>query len=153
MKPFSSTSLALAALSIAPFLASCGKTEELSSPTETPPAFVLPPATATAATTAAVSAAPGPPKPSGPLASALHPALLDPSKASETAPATFKAKFTTTKGDFVVTTHRDWSPNGADRFYNLVKMGFYDDTRFFRAIDGFMVQFGINGDPMVSSKW
>ena len=49
--------------------------------------------------------------------------------------------------------HRDWSPNGADRFYNLVKMGFYDDVRFFRAIDGFMVQFGISGDPAVSSKW
>jgi peptidyl-prolyl cis-trans isomerase A (cyclophilin A) len=83
----------------------------------------------------------------------VHPDLLDPSKANEKAPAVFKAKFTTTKGDFVIEVHRDWAPNGADRFYNLVKMGFFDDTRFFRAIDGFMVQFGISGDPAVSSKW
>jgi peptidyl-prolyl cis-trans isomerase A (cyclophilin A) len=86
-------------------------------------------------------------------ASVVHPDLLDPSKATSKAPATYKAKFATTKGDFVVEVHRDWSPNGADRFYNLVKMGFYDDTRFFRAVDGFMVQFGISGDPAVSSKW
>jgi peptidyl-prolyl cis-trans isomerase A (cyclophilin A) len=89
----------------------------------------------------------------GPLASTLHPKLLDPTNAKETAPALFKAKFTTTKGDFVIEVHRDWSPNGADRFYNLVKLGFYDDTRFFRAVDGFMVQFGINGDPAVNAKW
>ncbi len=49
--------------------------------------------------------------------------------------------------------HRDWAPNGADRFYNLVKLGFFDDTRFFRAISGFMVQFGIPGDPQVAAKW
>jgi peptidyl-prolyl cis-trans isomerase A (cyclophilin A) len=48
---------------------------------------------------------------------------------------------------------RDWAPNGADRFYNLVKNGFYDNVRFFRVIPGFMVQFGINGDPQLSSKW
>jgi peptidyl-prolyl cis-trans isomerase A (cyclophilin A) len=89
----------------------------------------------------------------GPLASVTHPDLLDPSKAKETAPAVFKAKLTTTKGDFVIEVHRDWSPKGADRFYNLVKMGFFDDTRFFRAIDGFMVQFGLSGDPAVNTKW
>jgi peptidyl-prolyl cis-trans isomerase A (cyclophilin A) len=90
---------------------------------------------------------------SGQLASILHPDLLDPSKATSKAPDAFKAKFTTTKGDFVVQVHRDWSPNGADRFYNLVKIGFFDDARFFRAIDGFMVQFGISGDPAVAKKW
>jgi peptidyl-prolyl cis-trans isomerase A (cyclophilin A) len=90
---------------------------------------------------------------SGPLAHLTHPDLLDPSKATAQAPAVFKAKLTTTKGDVVVEIHRDWSPNGADRFYNLVKMGFYDDTRFFRAVDGFMIQWGISGDPMVSAKW
>lgn len=89
----------------------------------------------------------------GPLASTTHPALLDPSKASEKAPATFKARFTTTKGDFVVEVHRDWAPNGADRFYNLVKLGFYDDVRIFRAVEAFMVQFGISGDPAVTAKW
>jgi peptidyl-prolyl cis-trans isomerase A (cyclophilin A) len=100
----------------------------------------------TTPTTAAVSA---PAKPS----TGKGVAQLDPAKATEKAPDQFKAKFTTTKGDFVIEVHRDWSPNGADRFYNLVKMGFYDDTRFFRAIDGFMVQFGINGDPAVNTKW
>jgi peptidyl-prolyl cis-trans isomerase A (cyclophilin A) len=83
----------------------------------------------------------------------VHPDLLDPSKAKDRAPDTFQAKFVTTKGDFVVEVHRDWAPNGADRFFNLVKMGFYDDTRFFRAIDGFMVQLGISGDPAVNAKW
>ncbi len=62
-------------------------------------------------------------------------------------------KFDTSKGAFVVEVNRAWSPNGADRFYNLVKNGFYDDTRFFRVIPGFMVQFGINGDPAVSAPW
>ena len=51
------------------------------------------------------------------------------------------------------TVHRDWAPIGADRFYNLVKNGFYDDVRFFRVIDGFMVQFGINGNPAVAAAW
>ena len=83
----------------------------------------------------------------------MHPDLLDPSKFTATAPAVFKAQFTTTKGDFVVEVHRDWAPNGADRFYNLVKSGYFDDTRFFRAVDGFMVQFGISGDPAVNDKW
>jgi peptidyl-prolyl cis-trans isomerase A (cyclophilin A) len=119
-------------------------------------------ATTSATATPAASAAKRPeltatpaaaPASSGPLASTTHPDLLDPSKASAKAPDVFKAKFTTTKGDVVVEVHRAWAPNGADRFYNLVKMGFYDDTRFFRAIDGFMVQFGISGDPTVSTKW
>jgi len=106
--------------------------------------------TAGAATTAA---APVTPKPSGPLASTLHPDLLDPSKFTAKAPDVFQAAFTSTAGDFVIEVHRDWAPNGADRFYNLVKSGFFDDTRFFRVMGGFMVQFGINGDPAVASKW
>jgi peptidyl-prolyl cis-trans isomerase A (cyclophilin A) len=93
------------------------------------------------------------PTSSSPPAHVTHPDLLDPSKASAKAPDVFKAKFTTTKGDFVIEVHRDWSPNAADRFFNLVQMGFYDDTRFFRDVSGFMVQWGINGDPMVASKW
>ncbi len=72
---------------------------------------------------------------------------------NEKAPDTFKAKFETTKGDFVIEVHRDWSPRGADRFYNLVKHGYYDDCRFFRVLDGFMAQVGIHGDPKVSSVW
>src|SRR3954468_22880833 len=79
--------------------------------------------------------------------------LANPAALTETAPATYKAKFDTSKGVFVVQVNRDWAPNGADRFYNLVKNGFFDNTRFFRVIPGFMVQFGINGDPKVSEVW
>jgi len=74
-------------------------------------------------------------------------------KSSLTAPAVFKARFETTKGPFVMEVHRDWAPIGADRFYYLVKNGFFDDTRFFRAIEGFMVQFGLSGDPKLSGVW
>ena len=81
--------------------------------------------------------------------------LLDPASPAmnRTAPDVFKAKFETSQGDFVVEVHRDWAPLGADRFYNLVDNGFYDDCRFFRVIRGFMAQFGINGDPEVSKAW
>jgi peptidyl-prolyl cis-trans isomerase A (cyclophilin A) len=81
------------------------------------------------------------------------PALATPSALHEQAPATYKVTFDTSKGPFVVEVHRDWAPVGADRFYNLVKNGFYNNTRFFRVISGFMVQFGINGDPAISSQW
>jgi len=80
-------------------------------------------------------------------------ALLNPSKANEKAPAAFKAKFKTTKGDFTIEVTRAWAPLGADRFYNLVKAGYFTDLAFFRVISGFMVQFGIHGDPAVSAKW
>ncbi len=80
-------------------------------------------------------------------------ALKNPAALNETAPATFNVKFDTSAGAFVVKVHRDWAPRGADRFYNLVKNGFYDDCRFFRVISGFMVQFGINGDPDVMNAW
>jgi peptidyl-prolyl cis-trans isomerase A (cyclophilin A) len=79
--------------------------------------------------------------------------LANPSALKETAPATYKVRFETSKGAFVVDVTRDWAPNGADRFYNLVKNGFYDGVRFFRIIDGFMAQFGINGDPKISAAW
>jgi peptidyl-prolyl cis-trans isomerase A (cyclophilin A) len=81
------------------------------------------------------------------------PALLDPSLASDEAPESFKVKFVTTKGDFVIEVTRDWAPNGADRFYNLVKIGYFRNMAFFRNIAGFMVQFGIHGDPAVNAKW
>src|SRR5882672_496446 len=93
--------------------------------------------------------------PRAPLPEPPHhdPSELDPSRAKDRAPEVFRARFATTQGDFVVEVHRSWAPNGADRFYNLIKMGVYDDTRFFRAIDGFMVQFGIAGDPKVAPSW
>jgi peptidyl-prolyl cis-trans isomerase A (cyclophilin A) len=79
--------------------------------------------------------------------------LKTPAQLTEAAPATYKAGFDTSAGKFVITVHRDWAPNGADRFFNLVKNGFYDETRFFRVVPDFMVQFGINGDPAVASAW
>ncbi|HEU5397154.1 MAG TPA: peptidylprolyl isomerase [Verrucomicrobiae bacterium] len=79
--------------------------------------------------------------------------FADPSKLTATAPDTFKAQFDTTKGKFTVEVTRALAPNGADRFYNLVKSGFFTDVAFFRVIPGFMCQFGIHGDPNVSAKW
>ncbi len=79
--------------------------------------------------------------------------LTDPSKATAIAPAVYKVKFDTTKGAFVMTVHREWAPKGADRFYNLVKAGYFKDIGFFRAIDNFMVQFGIHGTPKLNTVW
>src|SRR2546425_2917894 len=79
--------------------------------------------------------------------------LRSPASLTEQAPATFKVNFDTSAGPFVMEVHRDWAPNGADRFYNLVKNGFYDDIRFFRVIPGFMAQFGIHGTPAIQSAW
>lgn len=79
--------------------------------------------------------------------------LPGPDEAKEQAPEKFRVKFETTKGDFVVEVNRAWSPNGADRFYNLAKVGYFKDIAIFRAIKGFMFQFGIHGDPEVSKVW
>ena len=79
--------------------------------------------------------------------------LANPASLTEQAPARYKTKFETSKGVFVLEVTRAWAPRGADRFYNLVKNGFFDQARFFRVISGFMVQFGINGDPAISAKW
>jgi len=92
------------------------------------------------------------PPPSGPP---VNPLLLNPRSPEMMgkAPGQFKVQFETTKGQFVIHFHRDWAPLGVDRFYNLVKAGYYDDTRFFRVINGFMAQFGINGNPKVNTAW
>lgn len=82
-----------------------------------------------------------------------NPAMLKPSLAAETAPESYKVKLETTKGDFVIEVTRAWAPNGADRFYNLVKIGYYDGAVFFRVIDGFMAQVGLHGDPAVQAAW
>ena len=79
--------------------------------------------------------------------------LRTPSQLNERAPDSYKVRFETSKGVFIIEVHRAWAPLGADRFYNLVKNGFYDDCRFFRVLDGFMAQFGINGDPSLMTAW
>lgn len=77
-----------------------------------------------------------------------------PEQATLEAPAEFKVRFTTSRGAFVVRVVRDWSPNGATRFYNLVKLGFYDGSRFFRVVPGFVAQWGIHADgEAVMSRW
>jgi len=65
----------------------------------------------------------------------------------------FKVKFETSAGGFVVEVHRDWAPVGAQRFEELVKAEYYDGNRFFRVLPGFVVQFGLNGDPEVTAQW
>jgi peptidyl-prolyl cis-trans isomerase A (cyclophilin A) len=84
---------------------------------------------------------------------ALATDLMQPSKLAEKAPDTFKVRFDTTKGPVTIEVTRSQAPNGADRFYNLVKGGYFKDIAFFRVIPGFMAQFGIHGDPKVSAAW
>src|SRR5262249_16886893 len=83
----------------------------------------------------------------------IKPPTSNPASLREQTPATYKVRFDTTKGPFVVEVTRAWAPRGADRFYNLVKNGFYDNVRFSRVISGFMVQFGINSDPAIMANW
>lgn len=71
----------------------------------------------------------------------------------EHAPDVYKVKFESSKGDFVVQINKEWAPLGAERFFQLVQSGFYDQARFFRVLPGFMVQFGINADPKTSALW
>ena len=96
----------------------------------------------TVAPTVAPTTAPSPLRP-----------LLDPPHATEQAPDRFRVRFETTTGPFVIEVTRAWAPRGADRFYNLVRVGYYDDVAFFRVIENFMVQLGIHGDPAVNAAW
>ena len=79
--------------------------------------------------------------------------MADEPAPAEKAPETYQVLFETSKGNFTVEVHREWSPNGADRFHKLVESGFYDECRFFRVLPGFMVQWGINGDPEIQKDW
>ncbi len=80
-------------------------------------------------------------------------ALMHPASLNAKAPATFHVDFKTTAGNFTVAVTRAWSPHGADRFYNLVKHGFYDGNEFFRVVPGFVVQFGLSANPAVTAVW
>jgi peptidyl-prolyl cis-trans isomerase A (cyclophilin A) len=92
-------------------------------------------------------------KPAETKPSSASPGFADPAKLTAKAPETFKTQFNTTKGKFVIEVTRSLAPNGADRFYNLVRSGYFTDVAFFRVVPGFMCQFGIHGDPNVSAKW
>ena len=92
-----------------------------------------------------------PPPPTGPIDP--HSRLLHPEQLTEQAPATFAVQMHTSAGDFVIDVTRAWSPNGADRFYNLVRAGYFTDVAFFRVIPGFMAQAGIHGRPGISHAW
>ena len=102
------------------------------------------PAAANAPAPASASIAPGAPP---------SPALMDATRSTERAPDVFRVRFETTRGPFVVEIRREWAPFGVDRFHYLVRNGFYDGTRFFRVLDGFMAQFGISGDPRITASW
>ncbi|MEO6443661.1 MAG: peptidylprolyl isomerase [Gemmatimonadaceae bacterium] len=78
---------------------------------------------------------------------------LPPASEDSRAPDVFRVHFETSKGSFVLQAHRRWAPRGVDRLHQLVTSGFFDNTRFFRAVSGFMVQFGVHGDPAVNSAW
>src|SRR6516164_1506130 len=75
------------------------------------------------------------------------------SPAHPQSPAQYRVRLETTKGTIVIEVHRGCAPNGADRLFELVTSGYYDDTRFFRVVQGRWAQFGINGDPEVSKRW
>jgi cyclophilin family peptidyl-prolyl cis-trans isomerase len=81
--------------------------------------------------------------------------LFDPDDAAwqARAPQTFRARFVTSKGEVVIEVHREWAPIGADRFFNLVRLGFYDDTRVYRVRSGEFVQFGLSGNPSINTLW
>lgn len=82
-----------------------------------------------------------------------HPGLLNPALANETAPETFAVRFTLTTGEVVVDFTRAWAPQGVDRIYNLVRIGYFDDTAFFRVLPGFIAQVGIHGNPATNAVW
>jgi len=84
---------------------------------------------------------------------AARPSLLNPASLRARAPLLFNVLFTTTKGDFTVQVHRDWAPLGADRFYNLVRNGYFTNAAFFRVLPGFVVQFGLSANPQVNKAW
>ena len=102
---------------------------------------------------AAQTPTPHTPHPTPHTTAAPRPSLLNPASLHAKAPAVYKARFTTTAGDFVVEVHRDWAPLGADRFYNLVRSGYFTNAAFFRVVPGFVVQFGLSANPAVNKVW
>jgi peptidyl-prolyl cis-trans isomerase A (cyclophilin A) len=81
-----------------------------------------------------------------------HP-LLDLAAMRDTAPPTFRVRMETTAGPLVIEVHRDWSPRGVDRFYNLVQAGYYDSVYVHRVIPSVIAQFGFYRDPRINQVW
>ncbi len=79
--------------------------------------------------------------------------LLNPAALTGKAPEMFRAKLDTSKGPIIIEVHREWAPIGADRFYNLVRAGYFTNVRFFRVLAGFMAQFGMHGTPAIQKAW
>jgi cyclophilin family peptidyl-prolyl cis-trans isomerase len=102
---------------------------------------------------AAAVVAPAAPTAKGPFPQSTHLGMRNPSQAAFRAPAKFRVRFDTTAGVFVASCRRSSAPHGADRFYSLVRIGFYDDVAFFRAVKNFVIQFGMHGDPAVQALW
>jgi peptidyl-prolyl cis-trans isomerase A (cyclophilin A) len=91
--------------------------------------------------------------PNSSFSSSTPSAIPAPPDIDPQAPEQFRVRFETTKGDFIAEIDRAWSPNGVDRFYNMVKVGYFDQTAIFRAVPNFMFQFGIHGNPDVNDDW
>lgn len=91
----------------------------------------------------------------GPSQADARAALMNPGHPlwSQRSPEVFRVRLETSRGSFVIEAHREWAPRGGDRFYNLVRAGFFDDSRFFRVRDGVFVQLGIPGEPAVATIW
>ena len=143
------TTLGLALIA-APVLAQSAA-KPAATPAQTKPAPAKP--APTPSTQKPTTQKPAPPKPATAKPAAPSAALRTPAKLKEVAPATYRVDFDTSAGPFVIEVTRAWAPKGADRFYNLVKNGYFNDTRFFRVVRNFMVQFGIHGDPKLNEVW
>jgi peptidyl-prolyl cis-trans isomerase A (cyclophilin A) len=120
------------------FVLGCASAEPEATPTPEPTAAATPKAT---------------PRPTPEPLAEPDPALLAPEAATAEAPATYTVKLVTSEGDMLIDVTRAWAPKGADRFYNLVKIGYFQDVAFFRVIQGFMAQTGIHGHPKVAAAW
>src|SRR5579872_1606071 len=110
-------------------------------------------ATTQAQTAPPAKKAPAAKAPAAKAAGPFDPALLHPATLRAKSPAEYDVKFVTTAGEFTIKVTRAWAPNGADRFYNLVRHHFYDGAAFFRVLPGFMAQFGLSAYPEVSKVW
>lgn len=151
MKTFVLTTVCAAALAFAQ--APATKAPAPAPGTKAPVPATKAPATAAAKPAAPATKAPAAAKPKPASAPAVRGSLSNPASLKETAPETYKVKVTTSKGDFVLQVNRSWSPLGADRFYNLVRAGFFTDAYFFRIVKGFVTQFGIHSNPAISKAW